>query len=253
MAPVLFRLWGFEVESFWVFVFLGFAAATWAGYGELRRHGLDPSLVYDLVLYAYVGGLVGARLFLVFTEWDVVRTDPWNFLLSGSGWVWQGGLLGGTLAVLFAVRRLGLPPVAVADAAGLALPLGQAVGRIGCQLAGDGDYGVPSDLPWAMSYPRGVVPTFERVHPTPIYESLGLFFLFLWLRRRRGREPAGALFGWYLVGSGILRWLVEFVRRNPAVFLGWTLAQWLSLLSVGVGLLWLSWVRAAGNVRAADR
>jgi len=128
--------------------------------------------------------------------------------------------------------------------------MGLAFGRIGCQLSGDGDYGVPTDLPWGMSYPDGVVPTTDRVHPTPIYEMVGSFALFgyLWAKRASSSGP-GELLGLYCVYSGLLRFLVEFVRRNPAWLLGLTTAQWFSFASVaiGVGLVWAARRRAAAR------
>jgi phosphatidylglycerol:prolipoprotein diacylglycerol transferase len=234
--PVLFHVFGVPIEAFWATVFLGFAASLLVVRAELIRLGHDAGAAYDLILWAYVGGFIGARLLLVATAWEDFQRDPFAHLFSGSGWVWQGGVLGGAAAVAWKARRLGLPLGEVADFSGLALAIGQAIGRLGCQLSGDGDYGVPTGLPWGMSYPNGVVPTLERVHPTPIYEMVGCLLIFAWLWRRRARPHVpGALFGEYLVASGALRLAVEFVRRNPTVALGLTLAQWVSLVSIGIG------------------
>ena len=123
--------------------------------------------------------------------------------------------------------------------------MGLAIGRIGCQLSGDGDYGVPTNLPWGMSYPDGVVPTTERVHPAPVYEMLACFAIFAYLWRRRLRNPpTGDLFGRYLILSAIVRFLIEFVRRNPDWLVGLTTAQWMSIGCVIVGGLL---VRRAGR------
>jgi phosphatidylglycerol:prolipoprotein diacylglycerol transferase len=234
--PILFYVFGFPVEAFWVAVFFGFLAALFVARSELRRQGHDPGAAYDLILWAYIGGFVGARLFLIVTAWQQFQSDPFELLLSGSGWVWQGGVIGGAIAVALKGRALGLPFGDVADLAGPCLAIGQTIGRIGCQLAGDGDYGVPTSLPWGMSYPNGVVPTTESVHPTPIYEAVLYLIIFAGLWRQRGRpHPPGSLFGQYLVGTGIVRFAVEFVRRNPAVGLGLTVAQWVSLLSMAIG------------------
>lgn len=243
MYPVLFHVGPFAVESFWVMVLLGFTASAMVTRAEFRRQGLDPGLAYDLVLYAYVGGLVGARLFLVFTHWDRFLEDPFTFLLSGSGWVFYGGLIGGTLAVLFGVWRLGIPLFTVLDAAGPAIAIGQAIGRLGCQLAGDGDYGIPSSLPWAMSYPNGVVPTTETVHPTPIYEALAYFAIFCVLWRNRGRLLPGEPMALYLVLASVARFLVEFVRLNTVYAMGLTVAQWTSLALIALGIALELWLR----------
>ena len=248
MYPILFHVFGFPIESFWVAVFVGFLAALWVARSELRRQGHDPGMAYDLILWAYAGGFIGARLFLIVTAWDEFQRDPLQLLLSGSGWVWQGGLLGGVVAVVLKARALGLPVADVSDFAGPCMAIGQAIGRIGCQLAGDGDYGTPTDVPWAMSYPNGVVPTTDRVHPTPLYEAALYLAIFVVLWRQRGRPlPRGNLFGQYLLFSGAARFAVEFVRRNPAVGLGLTLAQWVSLVSMAVGVALIVRGRAAST------
>lgn len=252
MYPVLFEFLGVPIDAFWATVLLGFLAALFVARSELRRQGHDPSAAYDLILWSYVGGFVGARLFLVITAWDQFIADPLGLLLSGSGWVWQGGLIGGAVAVLVKARRLRLPLWDVTDLAGPCLSIGQAIGRIGCQLSGDGDYGVPTDLPWGMSYPDGVVPTTERVHPTPIYEAVAYFLIFahLWRQRFRPHAP-GAPLAQYLLLTGAVRFAVEFVRRNPAVALGLTVAQWVSLASMAVGAFLLSRGRSAAVERPA--
>ena len=109
------------------------------------------------------------------------------------------------------------------------LAVGYAIGRVGCQLSGDGDYGQDWDGPWAMAYPDGVVPTTQRVHPTPIYESLAMGIAAIVLWRLRDRFRPGVLFAIYLVWAGAERFLVEFVRRNAEVVAGLTAAQLESL------------------------
>lgn len=253
MYPVLFNLFGVPIESFWAAVFVGFLAALFVARSELARQGHDPGAAYDLILWAYVGGFVGARLFLIVTAWDQFQREPLDVLLSGSGWVWQGGLIGGAIAVAVKARRLRLPFGDVADLAGPCLSVGQAIGRIGCQLAGDGDYGVATALPWGMSYPNGVVPTLERVHPTPLYEAALYLLIFAILWRQRDRpHPSGSLFAQYLLLAGAARFAVEFVRRNPVVGLGLTIAQWVSLASMAVGALLLARAHSRAP-RAAPR
>jgi phosphatidylglycerol---prolipoprotein diacylglyceryl transferase len=252
MYPVLFHVFGFPVESFWAAVFFGFLAALFVARSELARRGHEPGAAYDLILWAYIGGFVGARLFLIVTAWEQFQRDPFGLLLSGSGWVWQGGVMGGTIAVALKARSIGLPLGDVADLSGLCLAIGQTIGRIGCQLAGDGDYGVPTTLPWGMSYPNGVVPTTDVVHPTPIYEGVAylLIFALLWSRRTRPHAP-GSLFGEYLILTGAVRFAVEFVRRNPAVGLGLTVAQWVSLVSMAIGIILVTRARPVARERHA--
>ena len=145
-------------------------------------------------------------------------------------------------------RALGVVPgflgLALLDLAAPALALGYAIGRCGCQLSGDGDYGKPWDGPWAMAYPDGTVPTDRTVHPTPVYETLamGLGAWLLWQLRDRFR--VGVLFAIYLLYAGAERFLVEFLRRNHEVALGLTAAQLESLAMMLAGGAWLLVVRA---------
>jgi phosphatidylglycerol:prolipoprotein diacylglycerol transferase len=128
------------------------------------------------------------------------------------------------------------------------LALGYAIGRCGCQLSGDGDYGKASDLPWAMAYPKGTVPTTTEVHPTPVYETLAMGTVALVLWNLRDRFRPGLLFALYLVLAGVERILVEFIRRNDELALGLTLPQWLSVVMVVAGGVWLA--RERGQVQA---
>jgi phosphatidylglycerol:prolipoprotein diacylglycerol transferase len=239
MRPILFHLGELAVPSFWVAAFSGFLVALLLLRSDVVRRGYDVDLAYDLTLYAYVGGWVGARLFLIPTGWQYFIENPVSFLLSSSGWVWYGGLIGGVVASWILARRRQIPWLELADISAPALAMGLAIGRIGCQLSGDGDYGVPTSLPWGMSYPNGVVPTTERVHPAPVYEMLACFAIFAYLWRYRLRNPpTGDLFGRYLVLSAIVRFLIEFVRRNPDWLVGLTTAQWMSIgLAIVGGLL----------------
>jgi phosphatidylglycerol:prolipoprotein diacylglycerol transferase len=245
MRPTLFHLGDLAVPSFWVTAILGFVAALVVVRRDLQWRGADSELAYDIILYAYIGGWVGARLFLLPTAWSLLIADPIGVLLSGSGWVWYGGVVGGLVAIVWLARQKQLPFLYLADVSAPALAIGLAIGRIGCQLAGDGDYGVPTDLPWGMSYPHGVVPTTERVHPTPVYETLACLAIFAYLwRHRRQSPPTGDLFGRYLVLAGTERFLIELVRRNPAWLFGLTTAQWFSVGFVMVGAFIVRRVRA---------
>ncbi|MCA1677451.1 MAG: prolipoprotein diacylglyceryl transferase [Actinobacteria bacterium] len=163
--------------------------------------------------------------------------------MSGEGFTWYGGVLGGTAAVLLVARRRGLTPAVTAASLVPALALGYAIGRIGCQLAGDGTYGIPSDLPWAMSYPDGIVPTTQRVHPTPVYETLAGVLIFAVLWQLRTRLCAWRLVGVYLVLSGAERFAVEFVRRNDEVLAGLTQPQLWALAGALAGLALLGTAR----------
>jgi phosphatidylglycerol:prolipoprotein diacylglycerol transferase len=206
---------------------------------RLRELGKPPDWAYEFLFAAIVGGLVGARLDWVIQNRDQV--DGIGDVVGGTGLVFFGGLLGGAIGVALWAWRRGFLGWAMVDLAAPAVLLGQAIGRVGCQLAGDGDYGSPSDLPWAMAYPEGTVPTTEAVHPTPVYETfaLGLGALVLWHLRDRLRP--GVLGGLYLIVAGGERFLVEFIRRNEAVLGPLTLAQLIGLAMVVAGTALIAW------------
>src|SRR5206468_11058438 len=244
------------IHLFGIFLALGFLAAGWAAGREFERKGYDPALASSAVVWAAVGGLVGARLWILLDAWPEFVRAPWTFLVTGGGFVFYGGLLGGTLAVTLFFWREHIPWLAGADACAPAIALGQAIGRLGCQAAGDGDWGKETALPWGMAYPYAVVgwdkPPGVRVHPTPLYEAAAYAAIFALLWRLR-REPAadGAILALYLVLSGAARFLVEFVRVNPRIAFGLTEAQLASLTLVAIGGWWLisrrAWRAAAAS------
>lgn len=246
MRPVLFHIGDIAVSSFWTTAFLGFVFAFLLVRRDCVRRGYGVALAYDMILYAYVGGWVGARLFLIPTAWEIFVANPIGFLLSGSGWVWYGGVIGGGLAMTQVAKQQGFSMRVLGDIAAPGLAMGLAVGRIGCQLSGDGDYGIATTVPWCMSYPEGVVPTTECVHPTPIYEMIACFILcaYLWRRGADAAVATGDVFARYLVASGVIRFLIETVRRNPAWLLGMTTAQVISIVMVVLGALMLSQMQA---------
>ena len=241
MYPYLAEIGPVTIGSFGVMVALAFLSALLVLKAEFRRQEIEPELAESLITGAMIGGLVGAKIYFVLFETpsDYTWRQTLDVLFSGSGVTFYGGFAVAAITAIAIIRRRGAPIAPVADAIGIGLALAYAVGRIGCQLAGDGDYGGPTDLPWAMAYPNGVVPTVELVHPAPVYETLmglGIFSL-LWATRRRIATP-GVLFCLYLILSGGARFAVEFVRINPPVVGILTAAQVISicLILVGIGL-----------------
>ena len=246
MYPYWLEIGSFKAPTFGPMVVLGFLTAYWVIKKELTRRNIDPDLASSILTAGIVGGLVGAKLYFVLFEVPsgAGLTGMLKAVFSGSGLTWYGGFLVATTAIIWVVRRRGVSVLHVADAAGMGLAIGYGVGRIGCQLAGDGDYGIPTDLPWAMAYPDGVVPTLEQVHPAPVYETLAGAAIFgvLWSVRTRLSTP-GILFCLYLIMAGLSRFLVEFIRLNPIVMFGYTGAQLISmaLIATGIaGILYLS-------------
>jgi phosphatidylglycerol:prolipoprotein diacylglycerol transferase len=194
-------------------------------------------LAYEMVFAALIGGIAGAKL------WYIAENG--GPLFSGTGLVFYGGLFGGAIAVLAWAKYRGELDARLPDIVAPSLAAAYAIGRIGCQLAGDGDYGKNWNGPWAMAYPNGTVPTTATVHPTPIYEIIvmGAFTVLLW--RWRDRWRPGTLIAIYVFGAGLERFLVEFVRRNADVALGLTQPQLVSIVMMIGGGAWLALRRGA--------
>jgi phosphatidylglycerol:prolipoprotein diacylglycerol transferase len=239
MQPEL-HIGGITLQTFGLMMGLGFVVSGWIIARRLKELGKPVDWAYEMVFAALIGGIVGARLWWVGENWSSAKDDLLGSLFSGAGLVWYGGALGGAAAVLLWAWRRKWFTLQMLDTASIPLAAGYAIGRIGCQLAGDGDYGKPWNGPWAMAYPDGTVPTTEKVHPTPVYETITMLIVALVLWRLRDRWRPGTLFALYLILAGLERFLVEFIRRNDDVFLGLTQPQLLSVaMIVGGGIFLL--------------
>ena len=250
MQPEI-QLGPFELQTFGLAFALAFVAAGAVLARRLVELDLPVDWAYEFLFAGLIGGLIGARVDFLIQNWDDVSDDLLGNLFSGSGLVWFGGMIGGTLGVVLWARWRRWLGLQLLDVASVPLALGYAIGRIGCQVSGDGDYGQPSDLPWAMAYPEGTVATDVEVHPTPIYETLAMGGAALLLWRLRERWAPGVVFALYLVLAGAERLLVEFIRRNDAVVAGLTLPQVVSLVMIAAGGAWLASARRRGAMTAA--
>ena len=147
-----------------------------------------------LIAIPCLAGIVGAKLYHVLESPADFFAHPLDQLLSPYGFAWFGGLLAGFAVFVWVGRRQKIPLLTLLDAGSPAAALGYGIGRIGCFLSGDGDYGIPTSLPWGMSFPNGLVPTTQRVHPTPIYELIVACFISWWLWKMGVRQiQAGGL------------------------------------------------------------
>ncbi|MEJ7788334.1 MAG: prolipoprotein diacylglyceryl transferase family protein [Thermoleophilaceae bacterium] len=223
------------LQTFGICFALGFLGAGALLARRLKETGKPVDWAYEIVFAGLIGGIVGSRVDYLIQNYDQVSDDLLGAVFSGTGFVWLGGALGGAIGVMAWARWRGFLEWRMFDLATPALALGYAIGRVGCQLSGDGDYGRATDLPWGMAYPEGTVPTTDEVHPTPVFETIavGLIALALWNLRDRVRP--GVLFGLYLVLAGVERILIELIRRNDPAFAGLTPAQLLSLVMVAGG------------------
>jgi phosphatidylglycerol---prolipoprotein diacylglyceryl transferase len=233
MYPVLFRIGSFEITSFGVMLAVAAVASLRIFRRELRRSGL-PAATTDAALYGLFGGIVGAKI-----VWAIEHSSTapiLSLIFARGGLSWYGGLLGGLVVGIGVLVSRRLPLVAILSAATPAFAMGHALGRIGCFLVGD-DYGIPSQLPWAVAFPDGMPPTTVPVHPTQIYEAIGLFVLgVLLIRWRKARLPGRLVLGRYLILAGALRFAIEWIRVYDPIVFGLAVAHIFSLLMMFAGL-----------------
>jgi phosphatidylglycerol:prolipoprotein diacylglycerol transferase len=279
MIPVILRLGPVTIYSYGLMMALGFISGDLLLSHECRRRGFSSELGTALIVWGAIGGLSGARLYDVFDNWSAYMSHPVSIIFSGAGFVWYGGLIGGIISTWLVAKYYRVPFLIVTDMCAAPLVLGMAFGRMGCQLSGDGDWGLPSKLPWAMAYPRAIVGWGPdtvlkldshdhlvsgffpgvRVQPTPIYEAIlyVAIFCFLWSIRKKVTLN-GELLYLYLILAGAARFMVEFVRINPRVLWGLSEAQIISLCMIVAGSIawyWSSWRRmeTASSSRQALR
>ena len=220
----------------------------------------------DITILAAVSGLIGARLFSILENLDSFFADPMGQLLSGSGLTIYGGLILAFIVIYIYVKKHGIPPIHMMDMAALAVIMGYAVGRLGCQFSGDGDWGIVNEMAkpgwfflpdwfWSFDYPHNVAQQgvmiegcqaeycrhlIPKVFPTPLYESIASFGIFalLWSLRKK-LKVAGMLFFIYLILQGIERFLIEIIRVNPRYnYFGydWSQAQYISIGFILIGI-----------------
>lgn len=231
MQPVLFDVLGLPINSYGVSKALAAIAAAYLLAREFRRLGWDPDPAWNIVLAATVLGFAGGKLYyLAENAQNLTRHD-----FGSSGFTWYGGLLAGVATAVVMCRRSQIPLRTFAGIAAAPLSLGYGIGRVGCFLSGDGTYGKPSDVPWAMAFPDGTMPTLVPVHPTPLYEAAFAFALAGLLWWARTRMTPLAVFGLYAALSGTARFLVEELRINSEVAVGLTAPQLWSLVLVAIG------------------
>jgi phosphatidylglycerol:prolipoprotein diacylglycerol transferase len=247
---------------------LGFIVGSYLLVSEFKRRKLSPDIANNITLIALVAGVAGSKILYLIENWPSFILDPAGMAFNPGGLTFYGGFLLAAFSIYLYGRKKGISFYTIGDAIAPGLMLGYGVARLGCHLAGDGDYGFPTTLPWGTDYSNGtfppsvafkdfpeitgkfiggIVPNNIPCHPTPVYEFIicALMCWFLW-RIRKQTAPVGKLLMIYLVLAGIERFAVEFLRPNPRIILGFSEAQLIALILIAVGCFgWWKFTKAS--------
>jgi phosphatidylglycerol:prolipoprotein diacylglycerol transferase len=279
MYPELFKIGPFTVYSFGVMLGLAVIVSTFVLYKEAKRKNLDIYFTFEVVILAILSEVAGGKILFIIENFNEFLKQPIRVGLSPEGSTFYGGFILGIIVFYIYLKKKKIPFLFAADTVAIALPIAYGLGRIGCHLAGDGDYGMPTDLPWGTNYklgvmppsvmfrtnhipnsfPNGIVPDNTPLHPTPVYEFIAamIIFFILWKYRKHG-WIAGRLFMLYLILSSLSRFLVEFIRLNPRILFGLSEAQLISIVFFAIGLygfykLKSPFVSAQGDLKTNER
>ena len=262
MHPILFRVFGWPVYSYGVLLALAYLAGLQLAVVRARRAGLDATKVMDLGIYLIIAALVGAKVMLIFVDYQQFRTNPAELLsLVRVGGVFYGGLIAAFITGLLLVRRYQLPIWTTADLIAPGIALGHVVGRFGCLLAGC-CFGRPTDVPWAITFTDPVAANTSGtqldtpLHPTQLYDAGAELIILgiLLFTERRGHPFAGRTFWLYMLLYAISRYIIEFYRGDDrGVIFGMSTSQFVALvvLPVSLYMLWRLRRAPAAAVRAA--
>lgn len=239
---ILFDFLGFPIYFFGVMITLGLLAGIYTAYFEVNRKGLDTDRVLDLAIFGITFAIVGARLFyILFYDLSYYIQNPAKIILVREGGLSiHGGLIGAFLFGLFYFKKYKLSFIKYADAIVPGIILGQAIGRVGCDVFGK-VMKVP--LPW------GIIHQGQLLHPTQVYEFLlnYIVFFILW-RKRKFINYNGQLFVWYLILYAINRSSVELFRYNPSI-IGWfSISHLLSIGLLAIAILARTLIKKSKNM-----
>jgi phosphatidylglycerol---prolipoprotein diacylglyceryl transferase len=238
MYPILFNYKLITIGGYGLMLGIGFYGAFLLMERELKLMGKDPELAYKILLGAIPSGIVGSKMFHIFEHFDQFLSNPKGMIFSGAGLSAYGGFVMAFI-VSFVIIKLSKENIMeIYDSAAIPMAFGYCLGRFGCHVAGDGDYGLVTTTFFKTAYPNGIVPTTAEVFPTPLFEVFFSFMVLAFLLNLRKRELAtGQLFFTYLILNGIPRFLVEFIRLNPTAAFNFTQAQIVSIFFVLTGII----------------
>lgn len=229
------HIYTLDISSYILFGVAAIAVSALLLRRELNRKHYPRHLWIVLAGVGIPAGLLGSKVYDVIEKWDLFVLSPYELFFRMPGQGWYGAFLFGSAAIALALLLMRLPVLKTFDLAAPVIPLGHALGRLGCFLSGC-CHGIPSTAPWALSFPGGQYPADVPVHPTQLYEMLAYLCISVLLWKLRDKEITdGVRFGLYLVLAGLARFVTELYRLNPKVMLMLTFPQLLAIAGIVLG------------------
>ena len=246
--PEFFGIGPLTIYTYGVMLAAAYLLGLQLAIARSRKAGLDGTRVLDLGVYVVIAALVGAKLLLLFVNFNYFRNNPNEILvLARSGGVFYGGLIAATLVAFWYIRRHGLPFWTTCDMFAPGIALGHVIGRLGCLMAGC-CYGRPTSVPWAVTFTDPFAqsnvgtPLGVPLHPTQVYEAGAelLILVFLLATERKGRTYPGRTFWAYMLLYAISRFIIEFYRADERGFvMGLSTSQFISVILAPISLVML--------------
>ncbi len=241
MYPTLIRIGEIALHTYGLFIVIGIFAGLYIIKIESHRIGLDFKHTSDTLFWATWAGLIGSRIFYVlYFPNEFIQNPIEIFKIWKGGLVFHGGIIFALPITIYLLKKYKLPILKTFDAVAIAIPLAHFFGRLGCFFAGC-CYGAVCELPWAVTFKNSesIAPINVPLHPTQLYEAFANLILFLILyTTRKKTDKEGIKIGIYLLGYGIIRFIVEFFRGDLRQFyLNLSTAQWISLTFIFFGII----------------
>jgi phosphatidylglycerol---prolipoprotein diacylglyceryl transferase len=234
-----FDIYFISINSFIFFNSIAFLSCFFVMYYRYKNSGNLKHYLPSLLIIT-LGGFIGSKIYYIFEEFNLFLNDPINVFFSFNGSGFLGGLLLCYLAFYLYTKNYDINLLKIVNLISLGMPVGIIFGRFACLMAGDGCYGTPSNLPWAMTFPDGTLPTLISVHPTPLYEMLinTIIILVIIFIEKKLKSDEYSFILFLIMFSGY-RFFIEFIRLNETAFLGYTAPQIISIFLFTISMIFL--------------
>jgi len=252
MYPYLVQSDSFTIGTYGVMLAIAYLVGRHLYIKRLNQITQKPVNTELLIVSLLIFGVIGAKVMFIIKNPHEASLSDWSSITAGSGFSSQGAILAAIIVTVIFAHFSQQKLSHLLDAAAPAAVMAYALARIGCFLAGDDCYGVPSELPWAMSFPHGVAETHDRVHPLPLYEMLYSLAIWVYLTKRQLTDPPPySQFFMLLMTWGACRFLVEFISTNPEKIFAMSGSQFGALLMLIAGVSYFAFYPLKGRQKKA--